>query len=890
MIRLRILLIAFGACLVFVSYGQLLNISGKIRDEKNEALPFASIQVLQKDIGAVSNAEGFYSIHVEPGSYTVRIQFLGYGTKDTVITLSGESLKLNIKLYPESLVLPQVTILSSNEDPAYAIMRRAIAKAPYHANQINSYTAKVYIKGSGRLLKVPFLFRNKIKKELAKEGIDSTVAFTQESVSKLKYIRPGHYIDTVISVRKTGNDNGSSPNQFVYSSFYDAKVANAVSPLSPNAFSIYKFEYLGFIEDHGTTINKIKVIPHVAGEQVFEGTLYITDNLWSIHSLDLTTSIWGIQFNIKQVFTPIQSDIWMPIDQIYDVGGNIFGFGFVYKYLAHLSDIKVVPNPNIHVPINLLDDKTDADKSKQVNAKIKPNSSIGDLNPNQELSAKQLRKMMKEYKKKELDSLPEVDTIKLNHETRTQVMDSMAFKRDSFYWQDIRPVALTTYETKGYARLDSLAVAQKDKKQQDSAKLIIQAGSDGASAAIIKNRSGFNLSHLITGGRYNINHKTNYITIHPLINKFGFNPVEGFHATYDLEVGNNYKKNKTSWKINGNAGYGISLNEFYYQADFNLDNHFSQHPEISYQWHVSTGSHPQSHSPYLSRYSFWNTYYAYLFHHNYLKLYDDRFATTDLTLKFSPSITVTGSLGYHDRLPLVNHTEQSLFKRGRKFESNTLRSNGGENQPNTVLLSTIHFTLTPFYRYVARDGYKVKDRSNSPEFDIEAKYGSYKENAHFTSLSFGIKHHLRIGAGDDWDYHIRGGIHSGTPYFQDFFHFPGNQFDFIPIDLVSKFRALPYYAYSTDNQYAYWLNNYQFRSFILTRIPYFRKKGIRENIVLNTLKTPEQSLYTEAGYGLNYILRVLRIEGVTVWEGSQYKNFVVRIGIATGFDKLFGND
>ena len=41
---------------------------------------------------------------------------------------------------------------------------------------------------------------------------------------------------------------------------------------------------------------------------------------------------------MKQVYAPVKDNIWMPIDQIFDVGGNVFGFGFDYKYLAHLSD------------------------------------------------------------------------------------------------------------------------------------------------------------------------------------------------------------------------------------------------------------------------------------------------------------------------------------------------------------------------------------------------------------------------------------------------------------------------------------------------------------------------------------------------------------------------
>src|SRR5690606_6128107 len=117
----------------------------------------------------------------------------------------------------------------------------------------------------------PWLLRKQINKALAEDGIDSTVAFTTESVSKLHYIRPDQYRDTVVSIRTTGEDNNTSPLGFVYSSFYDPKVTTCISPLAPDAFSHYRFQYLGFIEDKGAIVNKIKVIPRSKGDSVFEG-------------------------------------------------------------------------------------------------------------------------------------------------------------------------------------------------------------------------------------------------------------------------------------------------------------------------------------------------------------------------------------------------------------------------------------------------------------------------------------------------------------------------------------------------------------------------------------------------------------------------------------------
>jgi hypothetical protein len=74
-------------------------------------------------------------------------------------------------------MLQSVTVRADKEDPAYTVMRKAIAKAKYHTQQIDAYSAKVYLKGKGQLKDYPWL----AKKELEKEGITKDRVFISES-------------------------------------------------------------------------------------------------------------------------------------------------------------------------------------------------------------------------------------------------------------------------------------------------------------------------------------------------------------------------------------------------------------------------------------------------------------------------------------------------------------------------------------------------------------------------------------------------------------------------------------------------------------------------------------------------------------------------------------
>ncbi len=881
------------------------NIKGMVTDDRGIELPFATVQVTGTGLGAVTNADGYYSLRLDPGSYRIRFQFVGYKTKDTTLNLVNSDKTINISLKPEAVTLPTAVITGDNEDPAYTIMRRTIAKAPYHANQIDRFSARVYIKGSGRLLKVPFLFRKRIKKELAKEGIDSTVAFTQESVSRLSYKRPGQYRDTVISIRSSGDDNNTSPMNFISSSFYEPKVAGAVSPLAPNSFSIYNFEYMGFIEDQGTIINKIKVTPKSRGDQVFEGSLYIADQLWNIHSLQLTTYVWGIEFSMKQVYAPVKDNIWMPIDQIFDVGGNVFGFGFDYKYLAHITDYKITPNPEISIPLVVLDDKRDKMESEKANSIIttkRSNPSFQDLNAGQELSAKQLRKMMKEYKKKEMDSIPEAKQIEemgSSFAESKQYMDSTAKTRDSIYWMEIRPVALTEHEIKGYSRFDSLAKMEKKKeeakKKKDSTVLNINLGSEGTEMNLSRNTSVFKLTHLLTGAKYNFNNKKNFFNLYPTLSYIHFNTVEGYQGTFKVGLGNNkLKDTKYRWEIIPSVGYSFAMKKVNYQLEYKLNN--VEKPKsvdhIPWSLRIKGGDLPASFNPAIERGSVLNDVYSIFFKKNYLKLYNKKMLGAEFNINPSQSTDLRAWVEYQQRDPLVNNSHFSLADKSRSYSSNVPENTGigidlKELDAHDAFMIQSTFSWTPFYKYVVSNGFKAKDRSNSPKFTVSLK-GSVAGESKFSHLNASIRQHVKIGAGDDWDVELSYGTFIDKPeYFQDFKHFNGNQFIFSPSDPIKFFRTLPYFSYSTQKSNISFLSNYQFRKFIFTTIPYLRRKGIRENILANGLWTKEHGDYAELGYSINYLFRFLRLEAVTTWENRVYKDVQFRFGLATGFDQLF---
>src|SRR5258706_14240928 len=132
-------------------------IKGKVMDPKGESLPFASIILVGTNQGIASNIEGEYLLNISSGKHRIRFQYLGFKALDTTLVVGQTMMTFNAVLPVEVVALPEAIVSGNGEDPAYTIMRRAIAKAKYHSMQVDEYDAKVYVKGSGRLLKVPWL-------------------------------------------------------------------------------------------------------------------------------------------------------------------------------------------------------------------------------------------------------------------------------------------------------------------------------------------------------------------------------------------------------------------------------------------------------------------------------------------------------------------------------------------------------------------------------------------------------------------------------------------------------------------------------------------------------------------------------------------------------------
>jgi len=86
-----------------------------------------------------------------------------------------------------------------------------------------------------------------------------------------------------------------------------------ISPLNSNAFSYYKFKFLGITNEAGKIINKIQVLPKKNGPKMFSGFLYIVDDTWNVTYLDLSTTEMGVTTTIKTDYNIVSPAVYLQL-------------------------------------------------------------------------------------------------------------------------------------------------------------------------------------------------------------------------------------------------------------------------------------------------------------------------------------------------------------------------------------------------------------------------------------------------------------------------------------------------------------------------------------------------------------------------------------------------
>ncbi len=795
-------------------------VTGLITDNNKKALPFVNVYLKSTNTGTTTNNDGNYVLNLKKtGNYTLIFQYLGYKTITKNVQISSFPYTLDITLFEDAVSLNEV-IVSSNENPANKIIRSAIAHRKVNALQRSNFIADFYSRGVFRIKDAP-------EKILGQEigdmggGLDSTrsgVIYLSETISKITKSKQ-KFKEKIIASKVSGDDNGFSFNQAseVNYNFYSNLVlindATLISPISNYAFNYYKFQLINSYYENKHLINKIKVTPKRTTDNAFSGFIYIVEDSWQIYGLEL--SVTG-----KQIQAPVLDQLFLKQNYSYAIKDelwSLFSQSIDFKFGMFGFNIDgrftaVYSNYNFQ-PI---------------------------------------------FTKKTFTNEVLAFVDKAN-------------KKDSLFWNKIRPIPLTIEETKDYKLKDSIKIIRKSKKYLDS---------------IDVKQNKFKITSLLFGYTYQNSFKDWRLTIgSPVLNSM-FNTVQGWHTNMDVSFHKNYKEKHQQFWVNTVLDYGFSDKQLRASGKFAYQFNQRTRPTISVaggrkivQFNVSEPISPVT-----------NAMSSLFFERNYAKFYDKTFAKISFGREVINGLHMHSSLSYENRKPVFNTTNYVTFNRNAiVYSSNNPLQPDNYSTPafekHQIYKFNIGATINFAQQYISLPDRKVNLWAlKYPRLTLNYTkgFGASESKYNFDFFQANIYQHFNMGNKGTFAYNLTAGkfLKTNEISFIDYKHFNGNQTHVnLSGSYTNSYYLLPYYDLSTNSEFAELHAQHHFNGYLLRKIPLLNK--LQWELVLSgkALLTKENKPYTEYAIGLDNIgfgkFRFLRVDYVrSSFNGTNVDGFM----------------
>ncbi|HEY0895456.1 MAG TPA: DUF5686 family protein, partial [Sphingobacteriaceae bacterium] len=286
-----------------------------------------------------------------------------------------------------------------------------------------------------------------------------------------------------------------------------------------------------------------------------------------------------------------------------------------------------------------------------------------------------------------------------------------------------------------------------------------------------------------------------------------------------------------------------------------------------------------------------NSINSLLYDRNYLKLYQKSFAGMTLSGRLSGGLRGQISLDWADRKPLSNTTGFHWRDApGVEFTSNNPFVPGADvplfprNQA-LILGGRLSYNFSNQYITYPSGKYYLPSRYPTAGISYTRGFSSILgSDVDFDLLEIDLsKSGIPLGMYGKADFYVAGGkfLNSRKLFYTDRRHFAGNQTRaFEPRS--NGFLLLPYYQFSTDEEFLEVHLQHNFSGFILNKLPLLRKLKLQEIVGFNYLATPLLPDYKEFAFGLEHMFGLKVMYATSFTGGSRTAS---GIKIAYGFGR-----
>ena len=830
---IKLSLLILIECLLVCSL-QAQTLKGRILNEKGLPIPHATIFIHETMHGIVADDQGVFQTNIDTGEYTLELSSLGYERTTRKVVVTSENISLDFQLTEKPLLIQEIIVTPSKEDPAYRVMRNVIARAPYHLHQVKSYNSDIYFKGTFLIEKIPALIRSQIKEPELKTAIGKR--FIYESHNEITYEAPDKIEQRVTALSSTIPEfmeiGDGLPLFTVFLNIYNPTASGGL--LGPNSFSVYKFKLEEIYEEGNNQIYKIRIIPRKNNSQLVNGHLYIVDNNWSIHKANLSVSAAGITMHTNLTYQEIKQGAFLPVacEGIMDLsllgikGNGNFHASFKYNNLE---------TNEVQIPV-ITDTKPDTthaltELTKKQQQNLQKIEEIANKEKLTNRDAATLAKLInKEVEPNETKDNKRNLEIKSMDSKTVVTRDSMALLQDSSFWNKIRSVPLRHDELQSYLQRDSLRSAIDSLKTTDS----------------LKNKTvGKWVSRIISGDNFKLNDKL-HLSYDGLLNVCPeYNFVDGFRLGQRIQSGIRFNKNH-SLSISSAVYYTTARKE----VDFVIDGQLIYAPLRNGHFSASAGNTIADYAGQFGPDRLLNALGSILFAENTAKFYQKKFATVSNEIDLANGLKLTTSFSYENRNDLDNNTSWNLFNKVPKDN----RPRGWTTMPNHESYNaSFGLEYTPRYYYHIFEGKKKYLHSAYPTLRLRYDKGFAGKsaiNSSFDKIEASFHQSIRLNLFNKLYYESSVGafLSAKQTYLPDYKHFNSIELLLTGKSFNNSF-TLDNYTYVTNERWAQLFVTYSSQYLLLKQLPFTQRYLFDEAIHLKTLWIPGVN-HNEAGYSI----------------------------------------
>jgi hypothetical protein len=792
-------------------------LQGQVMDTSGKPIPSASVYVKEIKQGMVCNTDGKFQIKLKAGTYQLECTCIGYNAENKTVSIEEKDKEIQIILTEKNYLLPDIEIRPT-KDPAYEIMRKAIAKAPYYQSVIKKMTYEAYSKGSGKMTNISTLIEILGKDEI---GLIKNKLFLVESVTKVNFEEPDKYEKHVTAFSSSFpymNNPENAPVPEIIS-LYAPKINSKISPLNPKAFNYYRFRYEGYVEENGQIINIIRIIPRLNDPLLIKGVIHVADDEWNIRRADLYFSGMGINEHTVFNYNQVVKDIYLITNEESHVDFNIFGIKFYADFISSCQ--------------------------------------YTDIQLNDSLIAAQngARKAMPQKKEKKSLEIKRYENV---------IADSLSDKRDSLYWANVRTVVLNEEELQSYARKDTLrlkADSIDNARRNHKFKLsdLVFGGVAGKDSSFVQIR---------------------YSGLKEILTEYNF--VDGLWLGQSFDLNFKRKKNtgfifKSAAYWTGARKSLIYKGDIIFDyAPLRLGQLRFSAGSVSADYSATAGPERIVNALFSL---FGGKNLAKFYDKKYIELYNSIDIDNGLRLETGLTVAKRTTLENHTTWNIFGIGSQCTPNRPEYAQDlNSSYSGLAAYSLNLQYTPQYYYEIRDGQKHYVRSAYPTFIISHQQGLSAVDLIGNHST---FSKAQIAVYQTINMGIFDRFDYFLSAGMFFNSNPFNyiDYKHFgTGGNTWFSAKFTRNTYNLLPFYKYSTNKEWIQAFINYRTDYLLLKRLPFLQGKMFNENLHFKFLKT-EKSYYSECGYSIGLPAGIANIGVYAAFGDTEFNGVGLQLSL-----------